>query len=182
MFTKSAVRDGLGQASESIAHSRAGIGHFHEIASSPFRANEKIAGMSPFGHLCDVARSRMDFRFGCESGCAADIVIGPKLTISAIRRLILLSCTPVCNTSSPLTNLNHWRDIDERGRWRARHTAARRLFEAAMLLDGVARRPKNPLGSSYRSGRSRDWLKMKNPAAPAVKREAEEDWGEERWR
>src|SRR5262249_26683307 len=32
------------------------------------------------------------------------------------------------------------------------------------------------LGSSYRSGRSRDWLKMKNPAAPAVKREAEEDW------
>jgi hypothetical protein len=25
-------------------------------------------------------------------------------------------------------------------------------------------------------GRSRDWLKMKNPDAPAVKREAEEDW------
>ena len=35
------------------------------------------------------------------------------------------------------------------------------------------------LGSSsvYRSGRSRDWLKFKNPAAPAVRREAEEDWG-----
>jgi bifunctional non-homologous end joining protein LigD len=32
------------------------------------------------------------------------------------------------------------------------------------------------LGSSYRSGRSRDWIKTKNPAAPAVKREAEEDW------
>jgi len=32
------------------------------------------------------------------------------------------------------------------------------------------------LGSSYRSGRSPDWLKIKNPAAPAVKREAEEDW------
>jgi bifunctional non-homologous end joining protein LigD len=31
--------------------------------------------------------------------------------------------------------------------------------------------------SPYRSGRSRDWLKMKNPNAPAVKREAEEDWG-----
>ena len=26
-------------------------------------------------------------------------------------------------------------------------------------------------------GRSPDWLKMKNPDAPAVKREAEEDWG-----
>jgi bifunctional non-homologous end joining protein LigD len=32
------------------------------------------------------------------------------------------------------------------------------------------------LGSPYRSGRSTDWLKVKNPAAPAVKREAEEDW------
>src|SRR5215469_12878749 len=31
-------------------------------------------------------------------------------------------------------------------------------------------------GSPYRSGRSRDWVKSKNPAAPAVKREAEEDW------
>jgi hypothetical protein len=29
------------------------------------------------------------------------------------------------------------------------------------------------LGSHYRSSRSRDWLKMKNPAAPAVRREAE---------
>jgi hypothetical protein len=33
------------------------------------------------------------------------------------------------------------------------------------------------LGSRYRSGRSKDWLKFKNPEAPAVKREAEEDWG-----
>jgi bifunctional non-homologous end joining protein LigD len=33
------------------------------------------------------------------------------------------------------------------------------------------------LGSRYRSGRSQHWLKIKNPAAPAVKREAEEDWG-----
>jgi bifunctional non-homologous end joining protein LigD len=38
------------------------------------------------------------------------------------------------------------------------------------------------LGSPYRSGRSKDSLKFKNPAAPAVKREAEEDWGRERWR
>ena len=32
------------------------------------------------------------------------------------------------------------------------------------------------LGSPYRFGRSADWIKVKNPAAPAVKREAEEDW------
>jgi bifunctional non-homologous end joining protein LigD len=33
------------------------------------------------------------------------------------------------------------------------------------------------IGSPYRSGRSRHWIKIKNPKAPAVKREAEEDWG-----
>jgi ATP-dependent DNA ligase len=32
------------------------------------------------------------------------------------------------------------------------------------------------LGSIYRRGRSPLWLKVKNPNAPAVKREAEEDW------
>jgi bifunctional non-homologous end joining protein LigD len=32
-------------------------------------------------------------------------------------------------------------------------------------------------GSIYRRGRSPLWLKVKNPKAPAVKREAEEDWG-----
>jgi len=32
------------------------------------------------------------------------------------------------------------------------------------------------LGSRYTSGRTRNWLKMKNPAGPAVKREAEEGW------
>jgi bifunctional non-homologous end joining protein LigD len=36
------------------------------------------------------------------------------------------------------------------------------------------------LGSRYRFGRSNDWLKVKNPDAPAVKREAEEDWGGKR--
>ena len=30
------------------------------------------------------------------------------------------------------------------------------------------------LGSPHRSGRSADWIKVKNPATPAVKREAEE--------
>lgn len=33
------------------------------------------------------------------------------------------------------------------------------------------------LGSRYISGRTRDWIKVKNPHAPAVKREVEEDWG-----
>jgi bifunctional non-homologous end joining protein LigD len=33
------------------------------------------------------------------------------------------------------------------------------------------------LGSMYRRGRSPHWIKVKNPNASAVKREAEEDWG-----
>ena len=48
-----------------------------------------------------------------------------------------------------------------------------------MGLEGIV---SKRLGSRYRSGRSPDWLKMKNPAAPAVKREAEEEWGKEKWR
>src|SRR5262245_19159209 len=46
-------------------------------------------------------------------------------------------------------------------------------------LEGIV---SKRLGSRYRSGHSRDWLKSKNPAAPAVRREAEEDWGRGRWR
>jgi bifunctional non-homologous end joining protein LigD len=42
-----------------------------------------------------------------------------------------------------------------------------------MGLEGIV---SKRLGSSYRSGRSPDWLKFKNPDAPAVKREAEEEW------
>jgi bifunctional non-homologous end joining protein LigD len=44
-------------------------------------------------------------------------------------------------------------------------------------LEGIVSKRKN---SPYRSGRSPDWLKMKNVDAPAVKREAEEDWGKGR--
>jgi bifunctional non-homologous end joining protein LigD len=46
-------------------------------------------------------------------------------------------------------------------------------------LEGIVSKRK---GSPYRSGRSSDWLKMKNPACAAVKREEEEDWGKEKWR
>ena len=40
-------------------------------------------------------------------------------------------------------------------------------------LEGMVSKRRN---SPYRSGRSLDWIKSKNPAAPAVRREAEEDW------
>jgi bifunctional non-homologous end joining protein LigD len=44
-------------------------------------------------------------------------------------------------------------------------------------LEGIVSKRKD---SAYRSGRSPDWVKMKNADAPAVKREADEDWGKER--
>ena len=40
-------------------------------------------------------------------------------------------------------------------------------------LEGIVSKRRS---SPYRSGRSPDWIKSKNPAAPAVRREAEEDW------
>jgi bifunctional non-homologous end joining protein LigD len=54
------------------------------------------------------------------------------------------------------------------------------IFEHACALgcEGIV---SKRLNSTYRAGRSAHWLKIKNPVAPAVKREAEEDWGAKRW-
>jgi bifunctional non-homologous end joining protein LigD len=54
------------------------------------------------------------------------------------------------------------------------------IFKQACALgcEGIV---SKRLGSLYRSGRVNHWLKIKNPTAPAVKREAEEDWGIKRW-
>ena len=56
------------------------------------------------------------------------------------------------------------------------HDCGLTVFEHACQLgcEGIV---SKRLGSRYRSGRSPDWLKFKNPQAPAVRREAEEDWG-----
>ena len=49
------------------------------------------------------------------------------------------------------------------------------VFEHACKLgcEGIV---SKRLGSSYRSGRSPHWIKVKNPKALAVTREAEEAW------
>jgi bifunctional non-homologous end joining protein LigD len=56
------------------------------------------------------------------------------------------------------------------------HPDGAEVFQHAckMELEGIV---SKRLGSRYRSGRSPDWLKFKNPQAPAVTREAEEDTG-----
>jgi bifunctional non-homologous end joining protein LigD len=50
------------------------------------------------------------------------------------------------------------------------------IFQQAckLGLEGIVSKSKD---SRYISGRSLHWIKSKNPNAPAVKREAEEDWG-----
>jgi bifunctional non-homologous end joining protein LigD len=55
------------------------------------------------------------------------------------------------------------------------HDCGVTVFQHACALgcEGIV---SKRLGSRYRSGRSPDWLKFKNPQAPAVRREAEEDW------
>jgi len=54
-------------------------------------------------------------------------------------------------------------------------TDGERVFRAACKLgcEGIV---SKRLGSLDRSGRAPHWVKVKNPRAPAVKREAEEDW------
>ncbi len=55
------------------------------------------------------------------------------------------------------------------------------VFEHACALgcEGIVSKRR---GSRYQSGRSPHWIKVKNPNAPAVKRELEEDWGKQKWR
>jgi bifunctional non-homologous end joining protein LigD len=70
--------------------------------------------------------------------------------------------------AGPGVRLNEWMDGDE-------IDGATMFAHACKLgLEGIVSKRRD---SPYRSGRSPDWLKMKNAAHPAVKREAEEDWG-----
>jgi ATP-dependent DNA ligase len=50
------------------------------------------------------------------------------------------------------------------------------VFEHACKLgcEGIVSKRR---GSRYARGRSSNWLKVKNPDAPAVRREREEHWG-----
>jgi bifunctional non-homologous end joining protein LigD len=54
------------------------------------------------------------------------------------------------------------------------------IFKRACALgcEGIV---SKQLGSPYRSGHTDHWVKIKNPAAPAVRREAEEGWGRRRY-
>jgi len=76
---------------------------------------------------------------------------------------------PLRKYSKP--NTVHWISVTQG----AYGGAGRRGLSGAFRL-GLEGILSKRIGSHYRSGRSPDWLKFKNPEAPAVKREAEEDW------
>ena len=60
----------------------------------------------------------------------------------------------------------HQRDLCRRRRGGYEHACA-------LGREGIV---SKRLGSPYRAGRTDQWLKMKNPKAPAVRREREIDW------
>jgi len=72
------------------------------------------------------------------------------------------------------------RDRDSNGASAAQNDGTTVFAHACKMgLEGIVSKRKD---SAYRSGRSPDWLKMKNPTCAAVKREEEEDWGKQKWR
>jgi ATP-dependent DNA ligase len=67
------------------------------------------------------------------------------------------------------------RSFDRTARSRAWRDGASIYKQACKLgCEGIV---SKEFGYPYRPGRVDHWLKIKNLAAPAVKREAEEDWG-----
>jgi hypothetical protein len=97
----------------------------------------------------------------------------------------LAAFSPDLNNESPLASSAQARGgrgaTEKAGNEHCNDPAGGRCIRHACKLgfEGIV---SKRLSSLYRSGRSRDWLKMKNSDAPAVKREAEEGWGRERRR
>jgi bifunctional non-homologous end joining protein LigD len=73
--------------------------------------------------------------------------------------------------ASPLRRAAAGLRFNEHPRPRGRPAGVRARLQAG--LEGIVSKRKD---SGYRSGRSPHWIKSKNPAAPAMRREAEEDW------
>jgi ATP-dependent DNA ligase len=62
------------------------------------------------------------------------------------------------------------RSAPEKGQTIMLHADENSVLHLALGCEGIV---SKRLGSIYRSGKCKDWVKFKNPAAPAVKREAE---------
>src|SRR5262245_44110303 len=115
----------------------------------------------------------------CSTGCATEGQTAP------------CSCSPSTCSNSTASVCAETRSRRARRRWprccrkagpgvqlneHLEHEDGDLVFRHAckMGLEGIV---SKRLGSPNRSGRSPDWLKMKNPGCEAVRREAEEHWG-----
>ncbi len=67
----------------------------------------------------------------------------------------------------------NWYDVRRPGLSSTRFLKVTATFSLRIPAEGIVGKR---LGSPYRSGRSPHWVKVKNPKAPAVKREEEKDW------
>jgi hypothetical protein len=108
---------------------------------------------------CALAPAASAAQCSCHAGCRRDPLEGRKGTLEI-----------VFAKAGPGIRFNEHMDGD--GETVFRHACT-------LGLEGIVSKRKD---STYRSGRSLDWLKIKNADAPAVKREAEEDWGRDKWR
>jgi bifunctional non-homologous end joining protein LigD len=89
-----------------------------------------------------------------------------RVPIEDRQRKLARLIAPAANGILPVENIVGDGDLVYRHAW-------------ALGCEGIVSKRR---GSPYRSGRSPDWIKLKNPAAPAVQREAEEEWGKSRRR
>ena len=91
------------------------------------------------------------------------------MTCAVIRYKYARQHSPACFLAQPRGGLRFNEHMEE--------ADGALVFQQAckLGLEGIVSKHKD---SRYRSGRSPDWIKSKNPNAPAVKREAEEDWGQ----
>jgi hypothetical protein len=132
-----------------------------------------------------VARSRLTFRQGRIA--TRSLLAGEKLHAAGLASAAVLELAGRDLCSAPLEQRKrHLAKLLRKASWAVHfndHIAEPGdiVFRHACKLgfEGIV---SKRLGSPYRSGRSRDWIKSKNPAAPAVKREIEEDWAKGRRR
>ena len=125
--------------------------------------------MSELWREFEIARLELDFftavRFILE---VLGPVANPTAMICAVIRLFVCKTTlaSLLRRAAPALRFNEHLD-EEDGPLVFAHACK-------IGLEGIVSKRKD---SPYRSGRSPHWIKSKNPTAPAVKREAEEDWG-----
>jgi hypothetical protein len=114
----------------------------------------------------------------------------PAVRRSALGKYQVIGFLPQCKDGEPEYQIKHLneghervaRESELRSAWCGTFVVAAQFFRPFdFRLEGIV---SKRLGSKYRPGPTKcpDWIKVKNPEAPAVKREAEEEWGKRRWK